>query len=238
MSAENHTATAIPLIYSFSGNSAASAPISTFMCLWAIYIDPGAVFTFPPAEKADPSWEYIIPSQTHECGNWDWGPVIPFLGIFVSNFRHFVFAVQTKSRVWEDSSLCPETLTKTVVQGFHLRRGESDPWKNSLVNSLLCGTPGQDVPEEGVKDWSCERTELGPMSDGMPTPRYTGQDVPEEGVKDWSCERTELGPMSGGMPTPRYMAWLSWVADSYRPKSISTPFTVQNNISLCTQFQI
>ncbi len=27
-------------------------------------------------------------SQTHECGNWDWGPDIPFLGIFVSNFRH------------------------------------------------------------------------------------------------------------------------------------------------------
>ncbi len=66
----NCTATAIPFIYSFSGNSAASAPISTFMCLWAIYI-----------------------SQTHECGNWDWGPDIPFLGIFVSNFRHFVYAV-------------------------------------------------------------------------------------------------------------------------------------------------
>jgi hypothetical protein len=35
----------------------------------------------------------IISSQTHECGNWDWDPDIPFLGIFVSNFRHFVFAV-------------------------------------------------------------------------------------------------------------------------------------------------
>jgi hypothetical protein len=46
---------------------------------------------FPLAEKADPSWEYIIRTQTHECGNWD--PDIPFLGIFVSNFRHFVFAV-------------------------------------------------------------------------------------------------------------------------------------------------
>ncbi len=90
-----NTATAIPFIYSFSGNSAASAPISTLMCLWAIYIFPGSVYIFPPAEQANPSWEHIIRSQTHECGNWDWGPDIPFLGIFVSNFRHFVFAVNT-----------------------------------------------------------------------------------------------------------------------------------------------
>ncbi len=32
---------------------------------------PGSVHIFTPAEKADPSWEYIIRSQTHECGNWD-----------------------------------------------------------------------------------------------------------------------------------------------------------------------
>jgi hypothetical protein len=87
------TATAVPFKYSFSGKSAASAPISTLMCLWAIYVFPGSVHIFPPAEKADPLWEYIIRSQTHECGNWDWGPDIPFLGIFVSNFQHFVFAV-------------------------------------------------------------------------------------------------------------------------------------------------
>ncbi len=35
-------------------------------------------------------------SQTHECGNWDCGHAVPFLGIFVSNFRKCVFAV------WEE----------------------------------------------------------------------------------------------------------------------------------------
>jgi hypothetical protein len=32
-------------------------------------------------------------SQTHECGNLDRDPDIPFLGIYVSKIRHFVFAV-------------------------------------------------------------------------------------------------------------------------------------------------
>ncbi len=115
-------------IYSFSGNSVASAPISTFMCLWAIYIFPGSVYIFPPAEQADPSWEYIIRSQTHECGNWDWGPYIPFLGIFVSNFQHFVFAVfvpgsavnsgvtifSSLGALWEDGELI--TLMKRIMK--------------------------------------------------------------------------------------------------------------------------
>jgi hypothetical protein len=32
-------------------------------------------------------------SQTHEFGNWDSGRAIPFLGIFVSNFQYWFFAV-------------------------------------------------------------------------------------------------------------------------------------------------
>ncbi len=43
------------------------APISTFICLWAIYIFPRSVHIFPPAEKADPSWVYNSPTDT-----WMW----------------------------------------------------------------------------------------------------------------------------------------------------------------------
>ncbi len=35
----------------------------------------------------DRTWEYINCSQTHECGNWDWGRAIPFLGIHKQDFR-------------------------------------------------------------------------------------------------------------------------------------------------------
>ncbi len=77
-------------MYSFSGNSEPSAPMSTFMCLRAIYIVPGSVYIFPPAEQADRSGNiYMNHSQTH----WDKDPDIPFLGIFVSKFRYFVFVV-------------------------------------------------------------------------------------------------------------------------------------------------
>ncbi len=41
---------------------------------------------------------YINRSQTHECGNWDWDPDIPFLWIFVSKFWYFVFTVKSKTQ--------------------------------------------------------------------------------------------------------------------------------------------
>ncbi len=72
---------------------AASVPISTFMCLWGIYIFQLSVCLFCCRKICGPILGIKNRSQTHECRNWDWGRAIPFLGIYVSNFRYCVFAL-------------------------------------------------------------------------------------------------------------------------------------------------
>ncbi len=58
-----HTARKIPFFMnSFSGNYTASVLISTFMCLWAIYI-------FACSRIDRRSWKYINLSQIYECRN-------------------------------------------------------------------------------------------------------------------------------------------------------------------------
>ncbi len=68
-------------------NIRVSVPISTFMRLWAIYIFPRSVWLFCWRKYVDPSWDFIIRSQTHECWNWGWGRAIPRKGIHKWDFR-------------------------------------------------------------------------------------------------------------------------------------------------------
>ncbi len=47
---------------------------------WSAYSAAGNMWT-------DPGNIYNYPSQTHECGNWDWGRAIPRKGIHKWDFR-------------------------------------------------------------------------------------------------------------------------------------------------------
>jgi hypothetical protein len=114
-----NTAMKIPFMYSFLG---IAQPQFQFPHLCAyerfIYSQDRSVhiqyFGFPAAEYADQSWEYINRSQTHECRNWDCGHAIPFLGIFVSNFRYCIFAVKYKNHAYT-YFLSSSTLTHLYI---------------------------------------------------------------------------------------------------------------------------
>jgi hypothetical protein len=73
-----------PIYVFLSGNCAASVPISTFNCVCERFIYPGFihihVFFCRRIGRASVGI-YINRSQTHECGEWDCGLAIPFLGI-------------------------------------------------------------------------------------------------------------------------------------------------------------
>ncbi len=69
----SYTATKIPFMYSFSGNCAASAPISTFMCLWAIYIIPWSVLIFPALDVETGSSIVGIYKSLTGTWMWKWG---------------------------------------------------------------------------------------------------------------------------------------------------------------------
>jgi hypothetical protein len=66
---------------------------------------------------------YLDRSQTHECGNWDSGHAIPFLGIHKSKFLCSVtHLAKPSSGVQRDSlkffPLVRESITVTVYHGI------------------------------------------------------------------------------------------------------------------------
>jgi hypothetical protein len=80
-------------LYSFSVNYAASVVSTNFhtqVSVGDLYIPRIGPHIFLYQNRQIKSWECVNCSQTHECGNWDYGSAITFLGIFVSDFRNCI----------------------------------------------------------------------------------------------------------------------------------------------------
>jgi hypothetical protein len=83
-----------PFMYSLSGNCAA---ISTFMCLWAVYSRIGPHIS---CSRIGRSTMGVYKSLTDTwTWNWDCVRAIPFLGIYVSNFRYWFFAFYPPKKI-------------------------------------------------------------------------------------------------------------------------------------------
>ncbi len=73
----------------------------------------------------DRSWEYINHSQTHECGNWDWGRAISRKGkhkwnVRCSVFEVFVCIIETHFRHELWYNICWSSFLSLIGKKAHL----------------------------------------------------------------------------------------------------------------------
>jgi hypothetical protein len=88
------TATKIPFMYSFFGIARLQSQFPhSCVCERFIYSQDQSTYFLQLNRQIDHGTICINRSQTHDCGNWDCGLAIPFLGIFVSSFRYCFLAV-------------------------------------------------------------------------------------------------------------------------------------------------
>ncbi len=122
-----------------------------FFCERFLYILPRSVCLFCCMEIDGQMWAYIDHLKTHECGNWDWGRAIPFLGIHQSKFLcsvmfyiHIITVIRHKNKDTDFAEIL-----KSFTRTFSL-------------TLILCGWPFFVIREIGfyTSRWVLDRFEL------------------------------------------------------------------------------
>ncbi len=85
--------------------------------LWEVFIFPGRSAYSAAGKYVDWSWEYINRSQTHECGNWDWGRTIP-----EKEYINGIFPAVPLGRRTCELVAQGEVLQKLVLSRFYISR--------------------------------------------------------------------------------------------------------------------
>jgi hypothetical protein len=73
--------------------------LTVYTCERFIYFQDRSAYS-AAGKSVDWSWEYINCSQTHECGNWDWGRAIPRKRINKWDFRCSVRTKNTQTTIF------------------------------------------------------------------------------------------------------------------------------------------
>ncbi len=92
-----HTAAAIPFIFLFWELRGLSPNFHSHVSVSDLY-SPMISLHISSSRIGRPIVGIYKLLTDGECGNWDWDPDIPFLGIFVSKLWYFVFAVHQPAR--------------------------------------------------------------------------------------------------------------------------------------------
>ncbi len=104
-------------IFPEKGNCAATVPISASVCLWVIYKFPRSICLFCCRKICGPILEIFKSlSDTHECGNWDWGYAIPRKGIHKWDFRCSAHGARTLIK--KISLLYKEIQKRSVAKSY------------------------------------------------------------------------------------------------------------------------